>query len=92
VVDHFWGNGEEEAHRRGLSAVEGIDGEEKTPASRSRGHWLGQSIWGGNTRRRGARGVVDSAEERLWQTVRDGAGRSGSEGPKGLSGLKLEKS
>jgi hypothetical protein len=65
VVDQFWGGGEEEVHRGGLSAVEGIGGGEKTSTIQSRGHRLGQSGWGGNTRRRGARGVVDSAEERL---------------------------
>jgi hypothetical protein len=90
VVDQFWGSGEE-AHRGGLSAVEGIGVGEKTPASWSRGHRLGQSGWGGITRWRGARGVVDSAEERLEWAVRSGAchtGRSGGEGSEGLSGLE----
>jgi hypothetical protein len=72
VIDQFWGGREEEDHRGGLSTVEGTDSGEKTPASRSRGHRLGQSDWGGNTRRRGARGVVDLAEERLEQAVRSG--------------------
>jgi hypothetical protein len=87
-VDQFWGSGEE-AHRGGWSAVEGIGGGEKTPASWSRGHQLGQSGWGGITRWRGAGGVVDSAEERLEWAVRSGAchtGRSSGEGSKGLSG------
>jgi hypothetical protein len=57
VVDQFWGSGEE-AHRGGWSAVEGIGGGEKTPASWSRGHQLGQSGWGGITRWRGAGGVT----------------------------------
>jgi hypothetical protein len=69
-VDQVWGGGEEEAHRGGLSIVEGIGGGEKMSASRSRGHQLGQSGWGGNTRRRDAWGVVDSAEERLEWAVR----------------------
>jgi hypothetical protein len=50
VVDQFWGGGEEEAHQGGLSAVEGINGGEKTPVSWSRGHRLGHNGWGGNTR------------------------------------------
>jgi hypothetical protein len=59
----------------------------------SRGHRLGQSSWGGNTRRRSARGVVDSVEERLERAVHGGArraGRSGGEGPEGLLGLELD--
>jgi hypothetical protein len=95
VVDQFWGGGEEEAHSGGLSIVEGISGGEKTPASRSRSHQLGQSGWGGNTQWCGARGVVDSVEERLERVVRGGtcrAGRSGGERPEGLSGLELEGS
>jgi hypothetical protein len=86
------GGGEEEAHREGLSAVEGIGGGEKAQASRSRGHRLGQSSWGGNTR--SARGVVDSVEERLERAVRGGArraGRSGGEGLEGLLGLELDR-
>jgi hypothetical protein len=92
-VDQFWGGGEEESHREGLSAVEGISGGEKAQASWSRGHRLGQSSWGGNTRWRSARGVVDSVEERLERAVRGGAcraGRSGGEGPEGLLGLELD--
>jgi hypothetical protein len=94
-VDQFWVGREEEDHRGGLSTVEGTDGGGKTPARWSRGHRLGQSNWGGNTRRRGARGVVDSAEERLERAVRSGtrwAGRSGDEGLEGLLGLELEGS
>jgi hypothetical protein len=48
-------------------------------------------VRGGQTRQRGAQGVVDSAEERLEWAVRGGAhraGRSGGEGPEGLSGLE----
>jgi hypothetical protein len=58
-------------------------------------HQLSQSGWGGNTQRRGARGVVDSAEERLERAVHGGARRAGSssgEGLEGLSGLELEGS
>jgi hypothetical protein len=44
VVDQFWGGREEEAHRGGLSAVEGISGGEKTPASWSRGHRLVRAV------------------------------------------------
>jgi hypothetical protein len=50
-------------------------------------------VWGGRTRRRGARGVVELAEERLERAVHSGmhqAGRSGGEGPEGLSGLELK--
>jgi hypothetical protein len=93
-VDQFWGGGEEEAHRGGLSAVEGIGGGENMPASQSRGHRLGWRGWGGNTRWRGARGVVDSAEERPERAVCGGAhraGRSSGERPEGLSGLELEE-
>jgi hypothetical protein len=59
VVDQFLAGGEEEAQWGGLSTVEGIGGGEKTPASRSRGHLLGQRGWEGNTQRCRARGVVD---------------------------------
>jgi hypothetical protein len=50
-------------------------------------------VRGGRTRRRCARGVVDSAEDRLEWAVRGGvhqSRRSGGEGPEGLSGLELE--
>jgi hypothetical protein len=50
-------------------------------------------VRGGRTQRRGARGVLDSAEERLEQAVRGGtsqAERSSGEGPEGLLGLELE--
>jgi hypothetical protein len=63
------------------------------PASRGGGRQL--AVWGGRTRRRGARGVVDSAKERLERGVRGGArraGRSNGEGMEGLSGLELEGS
>jgi hypothetical protein len=48
---------------------------------------------GGHTWRPGARGVVDSAEERLERAVCGSAHRAGGsngEGPEGLSGLELE--
>jgi hypothetical protein len=50
-------------------------------------------VRGGRTRRHGAQGVVDSAEDRLEWAVRGGvhrSRRSGGEGPEGLSGLELE--
>jgi hypothetical protein len=50
-------------------------------------------VRGGQTRWRGARVVVDSAEERLERATCCGAGqagRSGSEGPEGLPELELE--
>jgi hypothetical protein len=51
------------------------------------------TMWGGHTQRRGARGVVESAEERLERAIHGNAhqvGRSGREGPEGFSGLELE--
>jgi hypothetical protein len=68
--------------------VEGIDGGEKTPASQSMGHQLGQSGWGGNTRRRGARGVVDLAEERLVWAVYGGLRRGGGAAVRGWRGCR----
>jgi hypothetical protein len=55
------------------------------------GRWL--TVRGGRTRRHGARGVVESTEQRLERVVRGGAhraGRSNDEGPEGMSGLELE--
>jgi hypothetical protein len=60
---------------------------------RIRGGGRQLAVRGGRTRRRGARDVVDSAEERLEQAVCGGTrrvGRSGGEGPEVLLGLELE--
>jgi hypothetical protein len=72
VVDQFWGGGEEEAHRGGLSIVEGISGGEKTPTSRSRGHRMGRRGWEGNTQRRDTWVGVEAVGEGPERPVRGG--------------------
>jgi hypothetical protein len=63
AADQIWGGGEEGAHRRGLSMMEGIGGGGRTPASQSGGHRRRRNGRRGTPWWRGARGGVEGVRE-----------------------------
>jgi hypothetical protein len=67
VTDWFGGRKEGRGSLEGFSTAEGINGREKTVASRSRGHQRGLSGLGGSTQWRGAWGGVEMTIEGLEQ-------------------------
>jgi hypothetical protein len=73
VVDLIGGRREGRGSPKGFSAVEGIDGGDRTLTSWSRGHQRGPSGWGGSTQRRNALGGVEKVREGLERAVHGGS-------------------